>query len=60
MASRTRKRESEFFRKRRAMRERILDRVGVGSDTGQRLLDRWWKQDRQQMAGTPGPREAME
>ena len=55
MANGKRKRESEFFRKQRAMRERILERVGVGSETGQRLLDKWWRENQAGMSGRGKP-----
>ncbi len=41
----TQHKESPFFRKRRARRERLLSKVGAGSDMGQRLLDKWWRED---------------
>ena len=49
-------RESTFFWRRRQMRERILERVGgVGSETGQRLLDKWWREDSGNMNGRNKP-----
>lgn len=36
--------ESPFFTQRRRQREQMLERVGVGSDTGQKLLERWGRE----------------